>query len=447
MPMEAGQFVANKASTMVGYFGASRGTAFYDQNKTYISSLATDPAAGTPATVPANTAYCVMGFYTIDTKPTGLMVVQGATLPSSFVPYGVPRIDDVVSAVRTMQKTETDPRENLYRPAQSKQFFSLDEFNVETASGIFAITNYFTVTPGGTFTTFPGAFGGDGLPVMYYDQAKNFIGKGPDLGPFAANKVHAVPLGASYARFRTFDDANMPGPLIIKEGSVTITAENPTRYSPAKVGDISPWQGKSFAVLGDSISDSFTGYGGGDWFGIIAKDLSATVGLNAAKAGRAMVDALKKYDDSALAGSDFTNVDLTMLWMGTNDWGLDVPLGTLADSTATASFYGRTKKAIEQLIAWKPSMKIVVGTLLQRTGHFTTTNAVGLLPTAYSTALREVANYYSLPILDWERTSGFNLTNIGTLSGDGLHPNATGYAVAIRPTIKGFLSTLRPSEA
>ena len=154
-----------------------------------------------------------------------------------------------------------------------------------------------------------------------------------------------------------------------------------------------------------------------------------------------------------------TDADYVFVFGGTNDFFNSVQLGnlyTLSGSTKTATndtstFYGALHTLCVNLINRFPDKKIVLTTPLHRE-HFGDqptefqTNAQGLYLSDYVNAIKEVGEWYSIPVLDLYATSGMN-PNIPIHKEkffsptDGLHPKAEGHEV-IANKIKMFLNTI-----
>lgn len=128
------------------------------------------------------------------------------------------------------------------------------------------------------------------------------------------------------------------------------------------------------------------------------------------------------------------DADLVVVFGGTNDFGHgDAPLGTMEDRNAY-TFYGALHTLYTDLINKYPTSKIVVITPLHRTDE----NAKGIKTDFeaslidYVEIIRQVAEYYSLPVLDLYKTSGLQ-PNISVIKEkyipDGLHPNEEGHKI------------------
>ena len=121
--------------------------------------------------------------------------------------------------------------------------------------------------------------------------------------------------------------------------------------------------------------------------------------------------------------------------------------GTIADRDNT-TFYGALHVLYRQLWEKFPTATIVVMTPLHRIGEHDTLNEHGHPVIAslkgISEAIKEVAAYYSFPVLDLYAVSNLNpeLPIIKeTYMPDGLHPNDDGHT-RIASRLEGFLKAL-----
>ena len=145
--------------------------------------------------------------------------------------------------------------------------------------------------------------------------------------------------------------------------------------------------------------------------------------------------------------------DLIIIYMGTNDYGHETPLGTIDDTTDT-SFYGALNVIIPWLIENRPNSRIVIMTPIHRYGFGTSSitgtaftydylpNGRGYKLSDYVNALKDIANKYSLPVIDLYNLFTLDPTDATTRTNyipDGLHPNAAGHRL-LADTIKNSLS-------
>jgi len=211
----------------------------------------------------------------------------------------------------------------------------------------------------------------------------------------------------------------------------TIPMNHPPSPSPARV---SPWQGKSWNALGDSITE----------FDQYQPRVQAALGFkrvaNYGKIATEICDGKSaQSSDQAVYGLPMSiryaemdpAADLVTVFGGTNDFGHNEPLGTPSDTTC-ATFYGALKVMLAGIITANPAARVAIFTPLQRTfggdaGVVGMTNALGLQLVDYVDAILEVAAGYSVPVLDLYRTAGISPQNAACFLADGIHPNEAGY--------------------
>lgn len=142
------------------------------------------------------------------------------------------------------------------------------------------------------------------------------------------------------------------------------------------------------------------------------------------------------------------DADIVVVFGGTNDFGHgDAPLGTMDDRTPY-TFYGALHCLYTALTEKYPDVPVVILTPLHRLNENSPKGdnkpaPVGTLK-EYVNIIREVAEYYSLPVLDLFKESGLQ-PKIPVIQQkyipDGLHPNDDGNAI-LAHKIARFLETL-----
>lgn len=134
------------------------------------------------------------------------------------------------------------------------------------------------------------------------------------------------------------------------------------------------------------------------------------------------------------------DADMVFVFGGTNDYGHgDAPIGEF-DDRDVYTFYGALHTLFTGLINKYPTSKICVITPLHR---LVETNQNGQLKT-FVNVIREVAEYYSLPVLDLYANLGINPQvpiMKETYMPDGLHPNDKGYEI-IAEKIAAFIKAM-----
>lgn len=142
------------------------------------------------------------------------------------------------------------------------------------------------------------------------------------------------------------------------------------------------------------------------------------------------------------------DADVVVVFGGTNDYGHgDAGIGKFSDRTPE-TFYGACHYLFSGLIKKYMGKTIVIMTPLHRIGETKVPDEkepgdFGTLKD-YVNVIREVAEYYSIPVLDLFKTSGLQ-PEIKEIQEnyipDGLHPNDNGNAV-IAHKLKRFLELL-----
>ena len=139
------------------------------------------------------------------------------------------------------------------------------------------------------------------------------------------------------------------------------------------------------------------------------------------------------------------DADAVVVFGGTNDFGQgDAPMGAISDRTPE-TFYGALHTLLSSLLCRYPRGRIIVLTPLHRCAEdFSVEKQPGVenLPLKrYVEAIREVAEYYALPVLDLYAMSGIQ-PNVPVIKEmylpDGLHPNDEGHR-RLAELIVGFL--------
>jgi len=141
------------------------------------------------------------------------------------------------------------------------------------------------------------------------------------------------------------------------------------------------------------------------------------------------------------------DADIVFVFGGTNDFGHgDAAIGCMEDRDPY-TFYGALHTLFTKLITKYPDSKIVVATPLHRCDE---ENCMikGGIPKAvklidYVNIIREVAEYYALPVLDLYKDSGLQpLVPIiqEKYVPDGLHPNDAGHVI-LADKITAFLKS------
>ncbi len=137
--------------------------------------------------------------------------------------------------------------------------------------------------------------------------------------------------------------------------------------------------------------------------------------------------------------------DVILIFGGTNDCSAmtkPTPIGDIS-STDEYEFYGALKILYNKVILAHPEATVVVVTPLHRENE-KSYGIEDLELVDYVKAIREIASWYSLPVIDLWNNSGIQAQNVEIMKlylRDGLHPTQMG-AKRIAERIYGFLKSL-----
>lgn len=213
-------------------------------------------------------------------------------------------------------------------------------------------------------------------------------------------------------------------------------------------------KGTKINFLGDSITEGAgTSLHDKMFTMLIEREYGAicqNYGIGGTRIARQKTPTNEKYDrDFVSRVPEMDNdADIVVVFGGTNDFGHgDAPIGTMSDRTPY-TFYGALHCLYTALIEKYPGVPIVVLTPLHRITEDIPTGdnkpaPVGTLK-EYVNIIREVAEYYSLPVLDLFKESGLQ-PKIPVIQQkyvpDGLHPNDAGNEI-LAHKIARFLEML-----
>lgn len=136
------------------------------------------------------------------------------------------------------------------------------------------------------------------------------------------------------------------------------------------------------------------------------------------------------------------DADIVVIFGGTNDFGHCVNIGAPTDRTVD-TFYGAAHSLFYRVVEMFPESTVVVLTPFHRFGEHLFREGGDKLA-RYRDVICEVAEYYSLPVLDLWTDSGVQPQNEllkQKYMPDGLHPNDAGHALLADMVVK-FLSRL-----
>ena len=138
---------------------------------------------------------------------------------------------------------------------------------------------------------------------------------------------------------------------------------------------------------------------------------------------------------------DTTNPDIIIVYMGTNDFRNDVPLGTYDGSqtfpTTKSTFREAVAIMLKKILTKYPTAMTYICTLKQFEHYgevegFPDKNGLDLTTDDYTKAILDMSTLFGVPVIDFNKC-GLNYFNLEQYCGDyssstgkGLHPNAAG---------------------
>ena len=214
-------------------------------------------------------------------------------------------------------------------------------------------------------------------------------------------------------------------------------------------------KGKKIVFLGDSITEGACATSLAKSYWGVLGSLSGAIVRGYGIGGTRIAEQMVKTDAPEDKLPFITRVDkmdedadIVVVFGGTNDYGHgDAPLGKMTDRTDD-TFYGAMHNLCKTLIERYPNSLIVIMTPMHRTNEESLVNERGVRNVAtlkeYVYAEKQVAEYYSLPILDMY-AMGYLNPNVPIIKKiymtDGLHPNDAGHEL-IAKRLLGFLNSL-----
>lgn len=205
-----------------------------------------------------------------------------------------------------------------------------------------------------------------------------------------------------------------------------------------------PWRNKKVTCFGDSITQGDSGEGSiiPSYVPRMQKWLQ-TSPVNAGLCGSRITQMAgdKGYSFVGRMGS-IKDQDVITIFGGINDFQWNAPLGKMSDSADTpTTFYGALKDIVLTLSKNNPKAKLMFITPMKTTKFQYHTfdengelmkNANGDTQLDFVNAIKQVADYYSIPVLDMYSCSNYSPylpSQVGhdNFTADGLHPTEHGY--------------------
>lgn len=247
-----------------------------------------------------------------------------------------------------------------------------------------------------------------------------------------------VPAGVKYVGFNFYSKPSaVDSRFYVKgfiggEGETFINANKiyPAVNSTVKdtLPNVEQYKGLKWVSFGDSITAQ------GTWQPIVAdffelEHVNCGIGSTCLGGATEETDLPRFWQDVRLDAVKAEDPDVVTILGGANDLFSYIQVGTTdefdkaLEEKDKGTFLGAYSYIIENLLTWKPSLKIVI---LTTTFAHNNVDKSGQCYTDFADASREIANYYGLLCADLFRKTGFNKLTQSTYTKDGIHPNDLG---------------------
>ena len=464
--------------TNIVFTGQSR-TFYYDSAKAVVGS-GVALTSGTSFTVPSGTGIAYIRLCTTNTvynqtvsPPTYPPYIVHAASLSAAGGYFPPNVStstldfqgdiDAITAIAEAVPSDitsiTETTLNHINAATNSVGY-LNSTGALVANATYFCTDFIPVKTGKTYTT-------NAVPIYsatytgYYNKYGNLISLATLAAtagsPAASTPVTFTITDPNVAFIRISSAVAITNPMMT-DGSVmpsTFQAYNAKKLAfPATITrdlDVYGLDGLKWACYGDSITSivAAAAIGAINYHQQIAAKtgiIPIDYGIGGSRIARPTGITITDCMTDRIPSGDVT-ADIITLMGGVNDATSSLgvtPLGVMADRTTT-TFYGALHVACLALLARFPSKGI--GLITQTPRH---SYMAAQLP--YVNAMIEVAQYYSIPCLDLNRSSGlypdsvYYYTNyFGDTNPDayGLHPNTIGHSIIARQILQ-FIMKLKP---
>ena len=216
--------------------------------------------------------------------------------------------------------------------------------------------------------------------------------------------------------------------------------------------NINKLKGKTLYLDGDSITFG-AGYNGG--YGKLLADKYGSVNTNNAVTGATLATGTtysdgspRHYISESVVSSVNRQYDYMILSGGFNDYGNNVPIGTLSNvkfsftnPVANDNVIGALETMFRHILQNYPTTKVFY-LITHKVNRCTTEpNSIGKTMQDYVNAIKSVCERYSIPIINiWEESRMItvydNIANTYTNNSDRVHPNELGYKEFYLPVIE-----------
>jgi lysophospholipase L1-like esterase len=265
--------------------------------------------------------------------------------------------------------------------------------------------------------------------LVFDSLATGFSYYGVFIGPTSSSQITtgiftAPEDGVAYVFFSAGEETGDTKITLFPKNSIKIEYD---KIVGAPTTENRPLYGKTIAFFGDSITYNYL------WEPFVLADVGGTgvnCGVGSSPVSGQDTDAY--WQTARLSAVKTADPDVVVILGGANDLVLNPVIGTSADlaSKDTDTFIGAYSYVIDDLLTWKPSLKIVIlsTTWAHNDGaDYSQTVTYG----DFAAACKLVAEHYHLPYVDLYNESGFNAYTMNSspyniYSSDHIHPNVSG---------------------
>ena len=253
----------------------------------------------------------------------------------------------------------------------------------------------------------------------------------------AQEQTYTLPENSAYIGFNVYKDYLDTCKIYINDNEYPIYKIYDFPWLKKPTTDNSFWKDKTGAMFGDSIVQAY--YDTPKYRGYpyrLKKGLGFEEFKNYGESGKPIANGTSHGTgtNTKIKNTTITDFDLIVIAGGTNDFKLNVPLGTLGiigdTNFDTNTFYGALRDSIEHIFSQNIGVRLCLWTPLQRDDdgyNVNTINTAGHKLIDYVNAIKNVGEMYSIPVCDMYSNSGITKLTLSKYTVDGLHPNKDGY--------------------
>ena len=410
--------------------------AFYDKDKVYISGL--NAGFTNPYTTPSNAKYVR---HTYQSNKDGVLC-EGESLikPTAYYLENIIKLKStdfeniIIQLVKDANLNELEwievvPSINLYDKSVESQGFVQKGNGVFVADVNYRCSDYISVNQGERIVA------NTGMYYAFYDEFKKYVSG----GDFPQSSNLLVPVNAKFIRVSFSKSTNA---MVIKADVLPIdyipfgnTLSFKNDFRNQMLNALKPTKKLKWGQIGDSITRA-SNYMPDGYINVVAKELNLekyNYGIDGSSIHDGFEPMYLRYTSMA------SDLDIITVAGGTND--SSATIGTMADRTG-ATLYGACHILFSGLINKYPNA--CIGVILPTPRDLESMDKLK----EKAKAIKEVAEYYALPVLDLlNNCNGMSCaieSRIPLLysNSDKLHPSQYSHKNLIAPPVAEFIEKL-----